>query len=314
MMSRGAWSVNGVLGPVRDGLIGSSRAWRALLPLLIANLALALLASLPLALAALGTIGRRPWLGDLTTSRWPVVLEGLEGWAAASGLAGSAPPPTATLFLTGLLGMLAIPAQALAYAALAGGLVERYLGVPGSYGAAARRWRWPFLRLWLLSLPAQALALLVPFLLLSAVGVQTWSAIMVAVPVLLLIILNALFELARVAMVATGARGGRRGVASAFVLLRSRPGAILGVWVVLAVLGATALAVSAIGTVGPRPAPLLASTVVTVLAAVLEVWSKGIRLAAQASLYRRLAGSAGVAAGAALDGGFRGQTVRGAPR
>src|SRR5207249_3320028 len=83
--------------------------------------------------------------------RWLGALVGLVGAGVAAPLAAGPQPPFG-LLLGGLgLALLAPLAQALAYAALAGSLIARYLGRADP--AAGRAWRWPFLRLWLLSLP-----------------------------------------------------------------------------------------------------------------------------------------------------------------
>src|SRR5204863_9658685 len=129
------------LAALRSGLLRATRGWPWLLPLWLANLAIGLVASLPLLLTALGPIGRQAWLGDLADRRWPEALVGLVGAGAAAALAAGPQPPIG-LLLAGLgLALLAPLAQALAYAALAGSLIARYLGRAGP--AAARAWRWP---------------------------------------------------------------------------------------------------------------------------------------------------------------------------
>ena len=60
------------------GLGLATRQWRTLLPLLLANLAIALLASVPLLAGLAGPLGSRSWLGEVTSPRWPEVVLALD--------------------------------------------------------------------------------------------------------------------------------------------------------------------------------------------------------------------------------------------
>src|SRR5207245_6740031 len=121
----------------------------------------------------------------------PEAIVGLVGARAAASLVGGPAPPFGPLLGSIGLALLAPLAQALAYAALSGGPVAGYLGHQRQ--GAARLWRWPFLRLWLVSLPAQLLAVLVPLIALPLLGLPLAGPL---AALLLLALLNALVELA----------------------------------------------------------------------------------------------------------------------
>ncbi len=269
------------------GLAEATRRWRLLLPLLAANLALALLPLLPLLLALSGPLGHQPWLVDLASPRWPDLIDGLVGATVAARLTGSPSAPTGPILLAAVLAALSLPAQALAYAALAGPLVEAYLDLPADQRRGARGWFWPLVRLWLLALPIQALAVLLPTILLALAGLPSTTTAGSLTPLILWLLANALFELARVALVA-GERQPRRAIATAFACALRRPLQTLGLWVLLAGLGAIVLGATTAATFAPDPAAPLATLLAQQLGAALAVWEKGVRLAAQAALYRAI--------------------------
>ena len=190
-----------------------------------------------------------------------------------------------------LLGLLAVPVQGLVYALLVGGLLERYAGRAAKARAAMRLWGWPFVRLWLLSLPILVLVALVPLIVLPLLGISFATALLVAVPVLVLVA-NALFELARVYMVANGERGAARGLLRALALVLRQPLRILGLWLLLSLVGVLVLGASMLLTFGLDSSTVLVALEIQQVGIALGVWQKGVRLAAQMTLVRRLSAPA----------------------
>jgi len=275
------------------GLNQTIRHWRLWLPLYVANLAVSVLATLPVWLQLRALIGHRPWAttfmdhpveflieaqGALGTTRLDTLGQYSLNWL----------PPVVVIAAVVLL------TNSLAYAWLSGGVLESLAaGTFGGWSAfwsACRRWFWPFARLWVISLAALAVSLglgagLLSFLPPGSIWQIAGGFILLTV---LVLGTNAIFEYARIGAVAHGDRGMLRATGRAYLFaLRYLPQTLtLGV-LLLGV--AVFLAGFNFGVGQFIPGSFwgwgLAWQQVTVI---LGAGQKVLRLASQASLYATL--------------------------
>jgi hypothetical protein len=262
-------------------------------PLYLATLALALVPTAIVALALGWLAEDRPWALGVVGGDWLNLLVELVAAVGSAGQFGNAPGDrrggaSAALALAVLLGPVVWLLQVLAYAFLAGGIVERLRAGPRApFWPACRRWFGPFLQLGLLG------GLMVSGLTLAG-GValaSPSSALDPTAPFLVgtagLAVLNGWLELARVGMVVHGDRDASRALARAARLAVGRhvvPDAF-AVWLALGLAGAGlfGLQAAALGALDPLP-----SFAVAQLLYLAGAWLKVLRLSTALALERRI--------------------------
>jgi hypothetical protein len=177
-------------------------------PLYLSNLIAALIMTAPVYLFLWQLIGHRPWAQELARGPDLNLVMDLIGLGAAARLEqGAGKGPNSLLLYLVLAGGVFL-LNGLAYAFLAGGVLEtlRRTGEPPAkspFWPGCRRWFFPFLRLWIISL--FCLSLMVLVIGLAAIATSRWYSLL-AFPVLLALPLGLLghgvvFEYARISAV-----------------------------------------------------------------------------------------------------------------
>jgi hypothetical protein len=285
-----------ILGILRAGLAGAVRQAVLALPLYLATLALALVTTAMVALALGWLAEDRPWALGILGGDWLTLLVELVAAAGSAGQIGDAPGDrrggaSAALALTLLLGPGIWLFQALAYAFLAGGIVERLrAGPPAPFWPACRRWFGPFVQLGLLGGLLLVALTLAGSIVLASLPAVLGSTVPFLVGAAGLAVLNGCLELARVGMVGDRDPDAPRALARAARLVLDRRVApvAFAVWLALGLAGAGLLGLQAGALDAPDP---LASFAVSQALQLAGAWMKVLRLSTALALERRLAAS-----------------------
>ncbi len=196
----------GIIRAFGKGLRDTAQHWWLAVPLYLSNLIVALIMTVPVYLFLWQLIGHRPWAQQLARGPDLNLVADLIGLGAAARLEQGAGKGPGGLLLYVVLAGGVFLLNGLAYAFFAGGVLEtlRRTGEPPAkspFWPGCRRWFFPFLRLWIISLFCLSLMVLV----IGLVAAVT-SSLLVKISVLLALPLGLLghgvvFEYARISAV-----------------------------------------------------------------------------------------------------------------
>lgn len=248
---------------IGGGIRAALRQWPLALALYLPGLALGLVITVPVTLAAGSLSELGPWTYRLAEGDIVNTLMEL-----SPGGPGGEQPPEVSASASGfvvsiLLLMLSIPLQWLLYNLLVGGVLERVGGRSSrGFWAACWYWAWPMVRLGLASAVIFAALLGVGVILIGALPIMTSVAWLInsLLVVGLIAVLNGWLETTRASMVT---RGDRRVLAALgrgvrLPALGAVFGVAVGLWLVLGLVGAAYVALGgALIALVPVGAPLL---------------------------------------------------------